>query len=135
MQKQLYGFEYKSSKAFWGWPLVHIARGTDPDTGRPRIAKGILAIGNVAIGAISIGGTAFGGLAVGGFSAGIIGIGGVGVGVLAALGGMALSMGIAIGALSIGTYAVGGFVLGLHVWGGNNQDPEMELFKRLVEFF
>lgn len=138
MPKQLYGYEYeyKSSRTLWGWPLVHIVKGIDPDTGRPRIAKGIIAIGNVAVGGIALGGIALGGLTVGGFSIGIVGIGGMGVGVLAALGGTALSLGIAIGALSIGTYAVGGFVLGFHVLGGNAQDPEvLELLKRFANFY
>lgn len=132
--ERFYGHEYKSSKTLWGWPLVHIVQGMDPDTGRPRIAKGILAIGNVAIGAIAVGGTTFGGLTLGGFSVGLISIGGMSVGILAALGGAALSLGIAIGGLAIGTYAVGGFVLGFQVLGGNARDPQLlKLFNRLVK--
>lgn len=133
-QDQFYGYEYRSPKTLWGWPLVHIARGIDPDTGRPRIAKGIIAIGDAAIGGIALGGTAFGGLTLGGFSIGLISIGGISVGILVAVGGGALSLGIAIGGLAIGTYAVGGFVLGLHTLGGNAQTPEMlELLKRFVK--
>ncbi len=29
-----YGYEYKSAITVWGWPLLHIAQGIDPESGR-----------------------------------------------------------------------------------------------------
>src|SRR5688572_17605320 len=60
------GHEYVSRATLFGWPLVHIAQGIDPATGRPRIARGIVAIGDIAMGGIAIGGVAVGLIAVGG---------------------------------------------------------------------
>jgi hypothetical protein len=45
-------YEYKSEAELFGLPLVHIARGIDPKTGAPRVAKGIIAIGNIAVGVL-----------------------------------------------------------------------------------
>ena len=39
-----WGWEYRSALELFGWPLIHIAQGIDPDTGRPRVARGIIAI-------------------------------------------------------------------------------------------
>jgi len=54
------GYEYRSQASLFGLPLVHIASGVDPSTGRPRVAKGIIAIGNIAVGGLAIGGASFG---------------------------------------------------------------------------
>src|SRR5207244_5786630 len=51
-----YGYEYRSKATLFGLPLVHIAYGMDPETGRRRVAKGIIAIGDLAIGVIALGG-------------------------------------------------------------------------------
>ena len=57
-----YNYEYKSETELFGLPLVHIAYGYDPETLRPRIAKGIIAIGNIAFGLLfAIGGLSLGG--------------------------------------------------------------------------
>ena len=48
-----YGFEWKSSRTFLGYPLVHIAFGRDR-RGKLRVAKGIIAIGQFGIGLISV---------------------------------------------------------------------------------
>lgn len=119
-----FGYEYRSELELFGWPLIHIAQGYDPQTLRPRVAKGIIAIGNIAIGVFAVGGLAVGGFALGGLSLGVaafgglalggIAIGGVSVGMLLALGGIALSLG----------YAVGGLALAPHFIGGNGVDLE-----------
>ncbi len=97
------GFEYRSAAAIGNLPLVHVCTGVDPVTLRPRVAKGIVAIGNIAMGAI-----AFGGL-----SLGLVTFGGVSVGILAALGGVAAGAGMSVGGLAIGfSYAAGGLALG-----------------------
>ncbi len=92
------GFEYRSELEIFGWPLVHVTKGHDPLTGKPRVSKGIIAIGEIAIGFV----------AVGGFALGVLAVGGLGVGVIA-LGGMALG-GIAVGGLALGALAAVGVV-------------------------
>ena len=126
-----WGYEWKTEIEILGWPLIHIAQGYDPDTGRPRVAKGVIAIGDIAIGGLAIGGAAFGGVTLGGFSLGIFSFGGMAIGILAALGGLALGGFIAAGGLaaSLG-YAVGGLALAPHFIGGNGTDPD---FMRMLE--
>src|SRR5437879_4015550 len=46
------GFEWKSRRTWMGWPLVHIAFGKGSD-GRPRVARGVIAIGQRAIGGLA----------------------------------------------------------------------------------
>jgi hypothetical protein len=85
-----YGYEYKSSLTIAGWPLLHISGGMDPVTLRPRIARGIIAIGNVAVGILAIGGVACGLISIGGCSLGALAaVGGVAVGLLRAVGDVA----------------------------------------------
>jgi len=90
-------FEFRSKEEINGWPLIHINCGTNPDTGRPLVAKGVVAIGNIAIGVVSIGAAAFGLVTLAGFGLGLVSLGGVAVG-LVALGAVALGHDYAIGA-------------------------------------
>jgi len=125
-----WGYEYRSEAKIFNWPLIHIAQGVDPHTGRPRVARGVIAIGNIAIGGIAIGGLAFGGFALGGLSLGFVALGGVAVG-WAALGGLALALYFAMGGLATSlVYAIGGLALAPHALGGNSIDPE---FERMLE--
>jgi len=147
------GYEYRSKTEIWGLPLVHVATGIDPRTGKQRVARGIIAVGGMAFGLIAIGGVAVGGLALGGsafggmalgglsvggialggFAAGMFTFGGCSLGLLVALGGLALGFGlawgggaigsIALGGLAIGGYAQGGLALGIHVVSEQNRDP------------
>jgi hypothetical protein len=120
-----YGYEYKSETEFFGLPLIHITQGFDPQTGAPRISKGIIAIGQLAIGVFAMGGGAIGGITFGGLSVGVISFGGLSIGLLIALGGIALGGWLAIGGLAISLmYALGGFALAPHYFGGNGGDPE-----------
>lgn len=98
----LYAYEYKSSASLGGWPLVHMASGIDPVTLRPRIASGVVAIGNVAVGIVAIGGLA----------CGLVSVGGASLGLLLAVGGAALGLGVSVGGLAVGTIAIGGVALG-----------------------
>ena len=110
-----YGFEYKSSFSIGGWPLLHIAGGYDPVTLQPRIARGIIAIGNVAVG----------GLAIGGMACGLITIGGASLGLLAAIGGAAVGLGLSVGGFAMGSFAIGGAAVGyLQAFGGVAITPE-----------
>ena len=65
------GRDYRTRQTLFGLPLVHVAWGIDPATGRPRIAKGIVAVGPVAYGVTAVGFSAWGllpcGLVAGGF--------------------------------------------------------------------
>jgi predicted Ser/Thr protein kinase len=133
------GFEYRSKATLFGLPLVHIATGPHPVTGRRRVATGIIAIGDIARGVIASGGVAMGVIAFGGVVVGLVPIGGLAVGV-AAVGGMALGFifgyggvaiaPIAVGGLAVGVYAMGGAAYGLHAMGGNGQDAAARDFFR-----
>jgi eukaryotic-like serine/threonine-protein kinase len=136
--KRVIGYEYRSQKTFGGWPLVHVATGFDPTTGKKRIAKGIIAIGDMAIGVVALGGVALGGAALGGCAVGLIALGGVGIGLLIALGGGAIgsiAIGggafglVAIGGGAVGYYAFGGGAIGVHPLDANQVDP------KALEFF
>jgi hypothetical protein len=98
----LFGFEYRSQSELFGFPWLHIAFGYNPHTGLPRLARGIIAIGNFAIGLIAVGGIAAGGfvlsgigfgfLTLAGIAVGWVSVGGIAIGAAFALGGLALSL-------------------------------------------
>jgi hypothetical protein len=126
---QTYGYgwnyEYRSEAEIFGWPLIHIAQGINPETGAPRIAKGFIAVGNIAIGGLAVGGLAIGGITIGGLGLGLLSFGGVALGILAAFGGLALGGLFAIGGAAISlAYAIGGLALAPHFIGGNGINPE-----------
>ena len=54
------GRDYRTRQTLLGLPLVHVAWGIDPATGRPRVAKGIVAVGQSAFGVIAVGFSAWG---------------------------------------------------------------------------
>jgi hypothetical protein len=101
-QRAMFGFDYRSSAMLGPWPLIHVCAGVNPETMRPRVAKGVIAIGNVAIG----------GIAIAGLALGVISVGGLSIGVLAALGGAALGLGLSVGGVAVGSVALGGAALG-----------------------
>lgn len=126
-------YEYKSEMEFFGLPLIHIARGYDPQTGGVRIARGVIAVGNIAIGGFALGGLSLGLVSLGGLSLGVFSFGGLAVGLLTAVGGGAVGGFLALGGLAISLgYALGGLALAPHFLGGNGFDPE---FLRLLERF
>jgi hypothetical protein len=95
-------FEYRSAISVGDWPLIHICGGIDPVTLQPRIAKGIIAIGNIAVGVVAVGGVA----------CGLFTIGGASLGLLFAIGGAAVGVGLSIGGAAIGSIAIGGAAFG-----------------------
>ena len=97
-------YEYVSPVKVFGLPLIHICWGYVP-----RLAKGIIAIGNFAVGVV----------AVGGISLGVFSLGGLCVGLLLAFGGLSLGL-AALGGLAVGGFALGGCAFGqwLAVGGG-----------------
>jgi hypothetical protein len=115
-QRPVLGFEYRSDVTIGGWPLIHICMGVDPVTMRPRVAKGILAVGNVAVG----------GVAIAGLACGLVTVGGASFGLLFALGGAAVGLGLSVGGLAIGSVALGGAALGfVHAIGGAAFGPSI----------
>jgi predicted Ser/Thr protein kinase len=137
--RRMFGYDYRSSTTLFGLPLLHIALGVDPATGKRRTAKGILAIGDAARGVFAFGGTAmrvfaFGGLAFGvvafgGLGLGLLGIGGVALGLIGGYGGVVVAP-VALGGLAIGYYAMGGAAWVVHALGGNARDPAARDFYR-----
>jgi len=82
--------EFTTHAAFFGLPLLHFTFGICPETGKRKIARGVIAIGRLSMGI----------LALGQASMGVIALGQLGIGVLA------LAQG-AFGMLVIGQLAVG----------------------------
>ncbi len=131
------GVDYRSKATLFGLPLVHVASGLDPATGRQRVAKGIIAIGGMAKGVIAFGGMAIGGIAFGGGAVGVIAIGGgavglisfggLAIGLLAAMGGGAIGF-IAAGGGALGYLTFGGGTLGVHAYDAITRDPMAERF-------
>lgn len=122
---QMYqGVDYRSRATLFGLPWLHVATGLDPVTGRKRIARGIIAIGDIAQGVVAMGGLAMGGFAIGGGAVGVIAFGGgafglisfggLAVALLAAVGGAAVAP-IALGGGAVGYLAFGGKAIGMHV--------------------
>ncbi len=131
--QRAFGTEFRSKTTLFGIPLLHIAFGLDPKTGRKRVAKGIVALGDVAIGAFACGGVALGGVAFGGLSVGLVSLGGLALGLMLAVGGLAVGAlafgglavgGVALGGGAVGYYAAGGGGWGVHVLLSDRQDPE-----------
>ncbi len=138
------GYEYKSKARILGIPLVHVASGIDPQTGRLLVARGIIAVGNVSFGVLSIGGIAFGVVSLGGLAFGVLALAGVAAAIYAAVGGVALGGYYAFGGLAVAgyvavggmavswNYAFGGFAIGKYPYGSNYQDPQaLEFLRRM----
>jgi hypothetical protein len=125
-----WSYEYRSEDELWGLPLLHIARGFNPETGLPRVAKGIVAIGDFAVGLVAVGGFAVGGLAIGGIALGILTLAGIALGVIAA-GGVALGLFLALGGVAVSlVFAVGGVGVGEHVISATRRDANF--LRRLI---
>jgi len=122
--QRMFGFEYKSKTTWFGLPLVHIASGVDPATGKRRTAKGIIAMGDRAKGIIAMGGIATGVFAFGGLAFGVIPCGGCAVGLLS-IGGFALGLVGAYGGAAIAPVALGGLTIGYYVLGGGGWGVHM----------
>ena len=131
------GVDYRSPTTLFGLPLLHVASGIDPATGKQRVAKGIIAVGGVAkgvvaIGGVAMGGFAFGGLAVGGVAfggcaLGMFAFGGLAIALIGALGGGAIAP-IAIGGGALGYLTYGGGTIGVHALDAMTHDPVAERF-------
>lgn len=126
--------EYRSTRTFMGWPLVHIRMGPRRPGERIRRAHGWIAMGDVATGGLCFGGMAagligsFGGLSLGGIAIGGMALGGIALGG-GAVGGIAHGGGSAgysaTGGIAVGHYAIGGVAVATHgIDGSGRDDPE-----------
>ena len=127
------GFEWRSTRTYAGYPLVHVAFGKDA-RGRRRVAKGVIAIGQFAVGLIAV--AQFGVGLLFGFGQFIFGF--------TALAQFAGALYFGVGQFATGYIAVGQFVLayyglahmGLaaHLWSPGHRDPQaVAYFRHLWE--
>jgi hypothetical protein len=121
-----FGFEWKSSGTYGGFPLVHIAFGKD-SRGKWRVAKGIIAIGQFALGLVTV--AHFGVGLLFGFGQFI-----VGGAVLAQFAGGYVAVGqfatgyVAIGQFVLGYYGLGQIGLAKFLWSMSRKDGEAVRF-------
>jgi predicted Ser/Thr protein kinase len=130
-------YEYRSKATLFGWPLLHVAIGVNPATGRKRSARGVFAVGTAARGIIAFGEEAVGVIACGIFGYGVVSFSVIAVGIFAcgsvaaglvfAMGGMAIAP-VAIGGLALGWYANGAIAWGKHALAPNAYDPVADKF-------
>jgi predicted Ser/Thr protein kinase len=130
-------YEYRTKTTLFGWPLLHVAIGVNPATGRKRTAKGIIAVGCNPRGVIAFGDEAVGVIACGIFGFGLVSFSVVGVGVFAcgsvavalvfAMGGMAIAP-VAMGGLAFGWFTNGALAFGKHALSPTVYDPAAAKF-------
>jgi len=107
-------YEYISDARWAGIPLVHIAGGRNPETGRLVRAQGVVAIGQFAVGVVSIGQVSVGVLSIGQLTlGGLAAVGQLAAGTWA-VGQLAVGVQAAVGMLAAGFRAVG---LNTFTWG------------------
>src|SRR5262249_29209416 len=94
------GPEFRSRHQLFGLPIVHVAWGVDPFTGRLRVARGLVAVGPVALGLIAVGPIAVGPIAVGLIAAGLFAAAGQIAAGLSAAGQVAFGGLLALGELA-----------------------------------
>ena len=130
-------YEYKSRKALFGIPLVHIKLAQRGFC----VARGIIAIGNVSVGLLSVGCFSLGLISIGCGALGLLVLGCIGIGLFAlgaiavgmiALGGVAIGW-LAVGASAIGTYCVGGAALASKIAVGSAVSGELLAIGREAE--
>lgn len=103
--------EFTSDAQIGGWPLVHIASGRSPETGRVVTARGVIAIGRKAIGIVALGQGAVGVLAMGQAAFGVVAIGQLAVSAVFGFGQAATGV-VAIGQFAAGVFSYGQFAIG-----------------------
>jgi hypothetical protein len=123
-----FGFEWKSTRTYGGYPLVHVAFGKD-SRGKWRVAKGIIAIGQFALGLVTV--AQFGVGLLFGFGQFLLG----GVVLAQVAGGLALGVGqvatgyVAVGQVVLAYYGLGQIGLAKFLWSVSRRDAEA------VDFF
>jgi len=133
--------EYQTKRKVWGLPFIHFTNGKNPETGRPVVARGFIAVGRFSVGVIAIGQVAAGVLAFGQAAAGALffaqggaglaGIGQAAITLLCGIGQVATGY-VAVGQVAAGWYALGQAGIGKWVWAMNRRDAEaVEFFTRV----
>jgi hypothetical protein len=134
--------EFTSRTRVFGMPLVHYTYGRNPETGRRRCARGIIAVGRFSFGVIAIGQICAGLVAVGQVAVGVIfglgqlstgatAIGQIAAGVMIGLGQVATGY-VAVGQFAFGKYVLAQFGYGEFVWSVSRADwSAVEFFKNL----
>ncbi len=132
--KRAWGFEWRTKAELFGWPLIHVAVGRDPETRRLRVAKGIIAVGQFAVGLVAVAQVGVGLLF--GFGQCVFGavvIAQIAGGVVFGFGQIATGY-VAIGQIAVGEYARAQVAWGRYVWTKVRQDPQaVALFGRIWE--
>ena len=136
--------EFTSHATYLGLPIIHYTKGICPETGRRKMAKGIIAVGRIAAGVLAIGQVSFGLIACGQLALGaLFGLGQASSGVLA-IGQLAVGFQMAVGQFAVGSTAIGQIAFGKHVlaqigfgqyvWSPERKDPEaVQFFQSLLE--
>jgi hypothetical protein len=133
------GYEWKSKWAVYGYPLVHIAFGTD-GFGKKRVARGVFAIGQYAIGLVTIAQFGVGILfAFGQFVVGTTAIGQFAITALFGIGQFATGY-VAIGQFAVGYYALCQIGFAPHLWTIGHKDVQAvqfftQLWDKIKEIF
>lgn len=132
---RLWGFEWKTEKQIYGWPIVHVTLGFDRKTGKFLVSRGIIAIGQFGLGVITIAqfgiGILFG---LGQIIVGACAIGQIACGILFGLGQFATGV-TAIGQFGFGQYVRAMIGIGQHLWTVKVKDPvAIEYFEHLFAF-
>lgn len=139
-QGQAYA-EFTSHRRVMGLPLVHYTAGRSPETGKRKVARGIVAVGRVSIGVVAIGQAAFGVIAIGQLALGaLLGLGQASTGAVAvgqATAGVGAVGQVTAGAMAVGQFGAGHYVLaqagaGTHVWDTKRADPKAVSFFRAL---
>lgn len=126
------GFEWRSKACVGRWPLVHVAIGWNPETGRLHVARGVIAIGQFGVGLITIAqfgvGLLFG---LGQFVAAPFVVAQFALALVFAFGQVAIGL-VAIGQLGFGYYVRAAAGYGRYVWSSAIQDGEaIDFFRGL----
>lgn len=107
--------EFTSHSTIAGIPLLHYTNGICPETGRRKLAKGVIAVGRMAVGMVAIGQASMGMI---GFGQATLGFG-IGIGQLAfggaAIGQAAIGCAFGFGQFALGFTAIGQFAIGVNV--------------------
>jgi len=138
-----YFSEFRSHAELMGWPLFHFTRGINPETGRRKVASGLIAVGRLAVGGIAIGQASLGVIGIGQATCGLLfgfgqaALGWIALGQLAvgwefAAGQLAIAQTV-IAQLGIGEYALAQTGYAEHLWSQRQRDPvAVEYFQGLL---
>ncbi len=126
--RRAWGFEWRTKAELFGWPLIHVAIGRDPQTLKLRVARGVIAVGQFAVGLVTVAqfgvGLLFG---FGQFVLGTVVVAQFAGGVVFGLGQFATGY-VAIGQMAVGEYARAQAAWGRYVWTKMRQDPQAVAF-------